>query len=104
MILPNRFPVIHCVESRNLVDSHGWHLQHPGDFVHNADTGEAMLTLPQVKKGHNRRLLVLWRVTLEDFVHESEVLGGEFEGKGGVVGWFISMLHWQQHLSAIAPL
>lgn len=42
---PYRLPVVHGVEGGNFVDAHRGHLEQAGDFVHDADAGEAMLAL-----------------------------------------------------------
>lgn len=45
MKAPYRLPVVHGVEGGNFVDAHRGHLEQAGDFVHDADAGEAMLAL-----------------------------------------------------------
>lgn len=97
MVLPNRLAVVHGVEGSDLVDAHGRHFEHAGDLVHDADACEAVLALPEVEEGHDGGLFVLRRVTLQDFLDEGEVLGGEFEGDGGIVVRFISMLGQFSH-------
>lgn len=101
MVLSNGFAVVHGIKGGNLVDSHGGHFEHPGDLIHHADTGEAMLTLSEIEKRHDSSLLVLWRVSFQDLIDEGEVLGGEFEGDGRVVRRFISMLKKGSSQSAI---
>ena len=84
-VLANRAPVVHRVECGDLVDAHGRHFEDSGDFVHDGDGGEAVLALAEVQEGHHGRFLVLRWVALDDLVDEALVLGGEFEGDGGVV-------------------
>jgi hypothetical protein len=65
--LAHGVPVVHGVESRNFVYTHGWHLQYPRNFIHNADAAESMLALSQVEKRHYGGLLVLRGVPGDDF-------------------------------------
>lgn len=51
-----------------------------------------MLALAQIEKGHDGGLLVLRGVALEDLIDEFEVLLGELEGDGRVVGGGIAVL------------
>lgn len=83
--LAHGLPVVHGVERRDLVHAHGGHLEEAGDLVHDADGGEAVLTLAQVQQRHDGRLLVLRGVPLEDLGDDSLVLRGELEGDVGVV-------------------
>lgn len=48
-VLANRLAVVHGVEGRNLVNAHRGHLEHASDLVHDADAGEAVLALTEVK-------------------------------------------------------
>lgn len=91
-VLADGITVVHGVESGNLVDTHGGHLEHAGDLIHDADTGVAMLTLAEVEEGHDGTLLVLGRVALEDLIGKLEVLVGKLEGEGGVVGRLVAVL------------
>lgn len=59
MELAHGIPVVHGVECRNLVYSHGWHLKYPSYLIHDADAGESMLALSEVEEWHNGGLLVL---------------------------------------------
>lgn len=52
-----------------------------------------MLTLTEVKEGHNSTLLVLRRVALEDLIGKLEVLVGKLEGDGRVVGGLVAVLY-----------
>ena len=79
MELAHRVPVVHCVESRNLVDTHGGHLEYPRHLVHDADAAEAVLALSEVKQRHYGRLLVLRGVPRDDFLDELLILGRELE-------------------------
>jgi hypothetical protein len=78
-------PVVHGVESRNFVHTHGRHLQYPCNLVHDADAGEAVLALAEIKKRHDGGLLVLRGVSGDDLLDELLVLGSELEGDRGVV-------------------
>lgn len=45
---PHGLPVVHGVESGHFVDAHRGHLKQTGDFVHDTDAGEAVLSLAEV--------------------------------------------------------
>ena len=77
--------VVHGVESGNLVDSHGRHLQESRDLVHDADAGEAVLSLAEVEERHDGGLLVLAGVAGQDFLDKLLILGVELEWNAGVV-------------------
>lgn len=85
VVATDGIPVVHGVESGNLVDTHWGHLEEAGDLVHDADAGEAVLSLAEVEQGHDGGLFVLWRVSAQDFLHELLVDGIEFEGDVEVV-------------------
>ena len=51
-----------------------------------------MLSLPKIQKGHNSRLLVLWRISLEDLINELKALLIKFERNRGVVFGGVAML------------
>jgi hypothetical protein len=57
--LSNGASVVHGVERRNLVHTHGRHLEYAPDLVHDADAGEAVLALSEVEERHYGGLLVL---------------------------------------------
>ena len=84
--------VVHGVEARDLIDAHGRHLEQAGDLIHDADGGEAVLALAEVEKRHDRGLLVLRRVALQDLGDELLVLRGELEGDAGVVVGSVAVL------------
>ena len=84
--------VVHCIEGGHFVHSHRWHLQYCSYFVHDADTREPMLSLAEVQKRHDSRLLILRWVSFEDFGDELLVDGVEFEGYGWIVVVRVSML------------
>lgn len=84
--------VVHGIKSRDFVNSHGRHFQQTSNFVHDADTGEAMLALPEVEKGHDGGLLVLGRVAFEDLIDDFFVLCAKLERDGWVVVGFVAML------------
>lgn len=91
-VLANRLTVVHGVEGRNLVNAHWGHLEHASDLVHDADAGEAVLALTEVKQRHDSSLLVLGRVALEDLIGECEVLFGKLEREGRVVVGLVAVL------------
>lgn len=93
-VLADRFPVVHGVERCDLVHAHGRHLEDARDFIHDADTGEAVLALSEIEKGHHGGLLVLGRVSLENLVDEFLILLVELEGNGGVVVRRVAVLQW----------
>lgn len=84
--------VVHGVESGNLVDAHWGHLEETGDLVHDADAGETVLSLAQIEQRHDGGLLVLWRVSGEDFLHELLAGSVEFEWDVGVVVGRVTVL------------
>ena len=85
MVAADGLAVVHGVECGDLVDAHGGHLEQASDLVHDADAGEAVLSLTEVEEGHDGRLFVLWGVSGEDFLHELLVHGVEFEWNVEVV-------------------
>lgn len=91
--------VVHGVKGRNLVDSHGGHLEQTGNLVHDADAGEAVLALAEVEERHDSGLLVLRGVSLEDLGHDLFILGVELEWEVGVVVRSIPVL--QQKSSSV---
>lgn len=92
MVLAHRRAVVHGVERRDLVDSHGRHLEEARDLVHDAQAGESVLALAEVEDGHDGGLLVLRRVPGQDLFDEHIVLLGEFEGDAGVVVGGVAVL------------
>lgn len=54
--------------------------------MHYGDRAESVLALPKVEDRHHSSFLVLRGVSAENCGDEFLVLGGEFEGDGGVVG------------------
>jgi hypothetical protein len=77
--LAGRIPVVHGVESGDLVYTHWWHLQYPRNLVHDADASEAVLALAEIEEWHNGGLLVLGRVARDNLLDELLVLRGELE-------------------------
>ena len=75
----HRCTVVHGVECGDLVDSHGRHFQDARHFVHDADAGEAMLSLPEVEQRHHCRFLVLARVSAQDLLDELLICSVELE-------------------------
>ena len=92
MELAHRVAVVHGVESGNLVDTHGGHFQSASNLVHDADAAETVLALAEVEQGHDGSLLVLRRVSAEDFLNELFILGVECEGDVEVVLWCVAVL------------
>jgi hypothetical protein len=92
VVTTNGVSVVHGVESGNLVDTHGGHFQSAGDLVHDADAAETVLALAKVEQGHDGSLLVLRRVSAEDFLDELLILGIEGEGDVEVVLWCVTVL------------
>jgi len=92
MIFAHGLSVVHCVESGNLIHTHGRHLEDAGDFVHDADAGEAVLALAEVEKGHDGGLFVLRWVAGQDFLGELFVDRVEFEGDREVVFGTVAVL------------
>lgn len=84
--------VVHGVEGGNLVDTHRGHFQSAGNLVHDADAAETVLALAEVEQGHDGGLLVLRRVSAEDFLNELLILGIECEGNVEVVLWRVAVL------------
>ena len=76
---PYRIPIIHSIESRHFVNAHWGHLENPSDFIHNADTCEAMLSLAEIKKGHYGGFFVLRWISFEDL--GDELLVNVIEGE-----------------------
>ena len=85
VVLAHGGPVVHCVESRNLVDTHGRHLQYPRNLVHDADAGESVLTLAEIEERHNGGLLVVGGVSRDNLLDELLILFGELERDRRVV-------------------
>ena len=92
MELARRVPVVHGIEGRDLVHTHGGHVQYPRNLVHDADACETMLALAEVEERHHGGLLVLRRVPGDDLLDELLILRGELEGDFGVVFRRIAML------------
>lgn len=92
VVAANGVAVVHCVESGHLVDTHGRHLEHSGDFVHDADAGEAVLALSEVEQRHDSGFLVLRGVSCEDFLDELLILGVELERDARVVFGRVTVL------------
>jgi hypothetical protein len=93
VVLADRVPVVHGVESRNLVYSHGRHLQYPRNLVHNTDAAEPVLALSEIEERHYGGLFVLRGVARDDLLDKLLILRGEFEGDFEVIFGRIAMLH-----------
>lgn len=72
--------IVHGIESRHLIHTHGRHLKQPSHLVHDADASEAMLSLSKVQQWHDGRFLVLARVAGENLLDERLILRRELEG------------------------
>ena len=76
----NNVPVEHGIERRDLIHTHGGHLQELRDVVHNTDTRPSLvLSLRQVEQRNDSGFLVLGRVVRDDFLCAGEVLCVELE-------------------------
>lgn len=88
----HRVAVVHGVESSDLVDSHGWHLEESRNLVHDTDAGETVLSLAEVEQRHDGGLLVLAGVAGQDFLDKLLILGVELEGDVEVVLGCVAVL------------
>ena len=92
-------PVEHGVERRDLVDTHGRHLEQLRDIIHDADARPSLvLPLAEVEERDYGGLLVLWWVSADDFLGTFEVVWVEFEGNLRSVS-----LHDQAHVQENVP-
>ena len=62
--------VVHCVKSRNFIDTHRWHREYFCHFVHHTDARKPMLSLTKIEQGHHGGFLVLWGVAFQDLLYE----------------------------------
>lgn len=92
VVLAHGGPVVHGVESRDLVHTHGRHLQYPCNLVHDADAAESVLALSEIEERHDGGLLVVGGVSRDNLLDELLILFGELEGNRGVVLWTIAVL------------
>lgn len=92
MEFPYGSPVVHGIERCHLIDPHWGHFKNPRNLIHHGDGTESVLALPKVKDRHHGGFLVLGGVSTENGGDEFLILGGEFEGDGGVVGGGVSVL------------
>lgn len=93
MELAHGGPVVHGVERSHLIHAHGGHLQDPGNLVHDANAGEAVLSLAEIEERHDGGLLVLGRVPLEDLGDDLLILLAELEGNVRVVVGGVAVHH-----------
>jgi hypothetical protein len=93
VVFADRVPVVHGVECRYLVHSHGRHLQYPRNLIHDADAAESVLALAEVEERHDGGLLVLRGVPGDDLFDERLILRREFEGNLEVVLGSVAMLY-----------
>jgi hypothetical protein len=91
-VFADRFAVVHGIESSDFVHTHRRHLQKAGNLVHDTNASVPVLALTQIQKWHDSTLLVLRGVALEDLIDQSEVLLGELERDGRVVGRLVAVL------------
>jgi len=89
---PHWIPVVHRIEGRDFIDSHGGHIKSSCNLIHDTYACEAVLPLAEVEQGHYGSLLVLWRVTFKDLRDELLADGIELERDRWVVPWGIAML------------
>jgi hypothetical protein len=92
VISSNWVPVVHGVEGRNLVDTHGRHFQQSRHLIHNTDASETVLSLSKVEQGHDSCFLVLARIPSEHLLDKLFILRVEFEGNVEVVLRSIAVL------------
>jgi hypothetical protein len=92
VVFADRCPVVHGVERRDLVHTHGRHLEEARDLVHDADAAEAVLALAKVEQGHNSGLLVLRGVAGDNLLDELLILLRELERDRRVVLGRIAVL------------
>jgi hypothetical protein len=92
MKLADRRAVVHGVEASDFVDTHRRHLEHAGDLVHDANAGEAVLSLAKVEQRHDGSLLVLGGIALEDLGDDGLIFFVELEGNIGVVVGTVTVL------------
>jgi hypothetical protein len=85
-------PVVHGVEGRDLVHTHGGHLKEARNLIHDTDAGEAVLALAEVEQRHNGGLFVLRGVAGDNLLDEFLILRREFEGNRGIVLGRIAVL------------
>jgi hypothetical protein len=85
-------PVVHGVERRDLVHTHGRHLEEARNLVHDADAAEAVLALAKIQQGHDGGLLVLRGVAGDNLLDELLILLRELEWDRGVVLGRIAVL------------
>jgi hypothetical protein len=95
MVSADRVSVVHGVEGRDLVHSHGRHLQYSRNLVHDANARESVLSLAKIKQRHDSRFLVLAWVPDEYLLDELLILRVEFERNVEVVLRSIAMLDVQ---------
>ena len=88
----HRVAVVHGVESSDLVDSHGRHLEESRNLVHDTDAGETVLPLSEVEQRHDGGLLVLAGVAGQHFLDELLILSVELEGDVEVVFGCVAVL------------
>lgn len=86
MVSANRRSVVHRVESCDLVNSHRGHFQNARHLIHDAETGEAMLSLPEVQQRHYCSLFVLAGIPGKDLLDELFIGRAELEGNIWIVG------------------
>jgi hypothetical protein len=79
VVFANWCPVVHGVECRDLVHTHGWHLEEARNLVHDTDAAETVLALTEVEQRHNGGLLVLRGVAGDNLLDELLILLRELE-------------------------
>lgn len=91
------WPVEHGIECCNLIHTHRRDVDNSCNLVHYRDGGETILSLAEIKKRHNSRLLVLRRVALENFFNSLLVVLVEFKRNAGIVLGCVAMLYPKQY-------
>jgi hypothetical protein len=80
VVFADRVPVVHGVECRNLVYSHGRHLQYPRNLVHHTDAAESVLALSEIEERHDGGLHVLRGVAGDDLLISFSFCGVNLKG------------------------
>jgi hypothetical protein len=91
------WPVEHGIECCNLIHTHRRDVDNSCNLIHYRDGGETILSLAEIQKRHNSRLLVLRRVALENFFDSLLVVLVEFKRNAGIVLWCVAMLYPKQY-------
>lgn len=85
-------PVVHGIKCGHLIYTHWRHLQQSRHLVHDADAGEAVLSLAEVEQRHHGGLFVLGWVPRQNLLDKLFIDLVELEGNVRVVVWRVSVL------------